>query len=286
MAGDLNVESVTIWDITDTGNAEIADLPGNPDNPTAASFTPDGRILANRGGGSVTGWEPASGAAVRSLDADFATMDVSDNAYMEEVAVSHDGDLVAYAVEDVVSVRDAHTDAEIVRRSSGWFVLDLAWSPVDEKLAVSTADGLAVVLDRDGQQLATVNAGDGYMSAASNFSRDGRLLAVATQLLDLPQPQDSRIQVWDWQAGDVVTTIQVDADDVEFDPTGTRLVSGGSFEPAEVFRVPAGERVRTLTGVDGGIGSFSVSPDGTTIAGGRFDRTISLWEATGTQRLA
>ena len=41
MAGDLNVESVTVWDITDTGNAEIANLPGNPDNPTAASFTPD-----------------------------------------------------------------------------------------------------------------------------------------------------------------------------------------------------------------------------------------------------
>ena len=233
----------------------------------------------------MTEWDPASGAAVRSLDADFATMDVSDNAYMEEVAVSHDGELVAYAVEDVVSVRDARTDAEIVRRSSGWFVLDLAWSPVDEKLAISTADSLTVVLDRDGQQLATLNAGDGYMSAASNFSRDGRLLAVATQLLDLPQPQDSRIQVWDWQAGDVVTTIQVDADDVAFDPTGTLLVSGGSFEPAGVWRVPSGEQVRTLTGVGGGIGAFAVSPDGTTIAGGRFDGAISIWDSrTGTQR--
>ncbi len=100
----------------------------------------------------------------------------------------------------------------------------------------------------------------GTSAWGTNFSPDGRLLAVATQLLEVAQPQDSRVQVWDWEAGEVVTTIQIDGDDVEFDPTGTLLVAGGSFGPAEVFRVPSGERVHTLTGVDGGIGAFCDEP--------------------------
>jgi len=59
-----------IWDVGLSGDAEVLNLPGEPDWFSDVTFTPDGRaLLGGVKGGMVTAWDARSGDELFKLPA-------------------------------------------------------------------------------------------------------------------------------------------------------------------------------------------------------------------------
>jgi WD40 repeat protein len=92
-----------------------------------------------------------------------------------------------------------------------------------------------------------------------------------------------RVLIWDWARGELVLTIDADSDfdfpQVDFDPTGPRIVLTGSEGLAEVWDVESRERLAVLAGPSGGAKDLAFSPDGSRIAIATVDGSVRLFDA-------
>jgi WD40 repeat protein len=87
------------------------------------------------------------------------------------------------------------------------------------------------------------------------------------------------VKIWDWRRAQVVRTIGTRAEDVAFDPGGTRVATGHPAGTVEVWDVQSGQNVATLAGHTGPVWSVAFSPDGSQIASASLDSTVRVWDA-------
>ncbi len=94
------------------------------------------------------------------------------------------------------------------------------------------------------------------------------------------------MRIWDWERGEVVSTIDTFADGVVFDPTGTRIATFHTEQgTANVWDARTGDHLLTLA-PPAAVGEITFSPDGTLMATGLSDGTVRLLDAeTGVQQL-
>jgi WD40 repeat protein/DNA-binding SARP family transcriptional activator len=286
MAGGADVTK--IWDIGPNGDAEWGDLPST------------GHLVAFMPGGRRVVATSANGAAVKVWDVqtrqDLRTIAPTAFNIILALDVSPEGDAIAAGGGgpvgrrsfggEVAGVWDAATGEELFRVRHALDVLAVAFSPDGEHLVTAGWGdprllASAKVVDRDGHVIRVLEEEEGSLITGVGFSSDGRLVATAAESFENEEPH---VTIWRWEGHTVVRTIE-GASDVEFDPTGPRMVTvvGGR---AEIEDVESGTRAAVLVGPSGDISAVAFSPDGSLVATGRSDGTVRLFEAsTGAQHM-
>jgi WD40 repeat protein/DNA-binding SARP family transcriptional activator len=281
MTGDVFVDAVKVWDISATGGADLATVPGASPNFYAVGFgDAGGAVWSADDDGSVTSWDLATGEARRTIGPPLGG-----SGPITAIDVSPDGGLVATGYP----LRVWDVAGGELRFTVPGEVLWQAWSPDGELLAVAEqrpGGGRVVILDRAGEQVATLReeAGVGISSVA--FDADGSHL-VTTRQPPRPGPVGRAVRIWDWRAGDVVREIETPAVYAEFDPTGRTVLAVQQYDAvAEIWHAGTGEQLARYTGPTGPVQGAAFSPDGSRVAVSSVDGAIRLWDPeTGTEEL-
>jgi WD40 repeat protein len=306
MTGDLAGTATTVWDVSMTGDAEVANLPAVAAAFGAVAFTSDGRrLVATGAGGSVTVWDAHTFTRVRTLGVSPGsppppTLGGSSHSPPAtslgdafSIAVSRDGRLVAAARYDgTVRVWDVETGVDAFTVHAGptfrrqpW--MDVAWNRAGELLAIATNDGLTgrvTIVDRAGREVAVLQEDYGIAVGSVAFSPDGEQL-ITTRLPTVESdPDDGQVVIWDWKAAEVERTIDTPARHARLSPAGDLIASDTRTQAAlwgdtvHVWDAASGRRVSTLSGHSGGVWDFAFSPDGSRLATTGFDGTIWIWD--------
>ena len=263
--------SVTrIWDVGPNGDAEWANLPAAPWLGDV-QFLADGEHLVASSfteGEGVTLWDLAQGRAIRELQPIPG---------WQWFGVSPDGTKVVVGGEPATMWDLTTGERSAVLRDAPGEVVNVDWTPDGRFVALASgADGVSIV-DGSGRVRQVLREGDGGGASNARFSPNGRLLATSSE-----GPDGGRATIWDWEHETVVRTIETDDPGfaVAFDPSGTRLVTGGwNRGTAAIWDVATGEKLVDLGEPTASIMEVAFSPDGTRVAVAGFDHTVRIFDA-------
>jgi serine/threonine protein kinase/WD40 repeat protein len=280
LTGYGDTSAAKVWDVSPNGDAEWANLPSLPWGDGDVAFMPFGhRVMTSGANDALDLWDPVAsqgGALIGSFGRGCCVRRFDVSADGATIAIGYFG--------GEVSVLDVETGEEVRVRQSGEEP-QVALSPNGKYLAVGGGLGgvnSTQILDRSGRIVRVLAAEEGFNSGAPVFSPDGRLLATAGYH-GADDEANFHVWIWDWAAGEVVTTIRAGADGQPvFDPTGTRIATPWDRR-IEVWDVESGDPVVKLPYQPGDIYGLAFSPDGSLIATGAADRTVRLFDAASGQ---
>jgi WD40 repeat protein/DNA-binding SARP family transcriptional activator len=273
LIGDTSVSEARIVALGLSGSAEWATVPSRGRWEDDVAFSPAGELLLAEVEGLVS-WDPSEARRLRTQvpSADIRAFALSPDG--RHVALLRDGD-------DVVHVHDAVT-GDLVRQ----FGLDhevwrIAWSPDSRRLAAG-GDAVTIVnLERDDDETLDLGAASHVRDVA--FAPDGHHLAVVTDPSDREVVSEVRVRVFELESRSVTTEIApgVWVHQVAFSPDGRYLTFGRS---PSTWDVATSERVAAHETQTGAVFPVAGSPDGTRVATGSTDGTVTLWDPAGLVR--
>jgi WD40 repeat protein/DNA-binding SARP family transcriptional activator len=311
LTGDAGATAALVWDVSITGDAEIANLPAVAITAPAVDFTSDGRqLVASSADGAATVWDAQSFTPMQTLGAPSRSSSTPAPGYFAPLAsgadvfsldVSPDGRLVAAArLDGTVRVWDMETGRDAFTADPGPLQPPygtVTWSPDGDLLAIAANDGRtgrATVLDRTGRQLAVRQEDFGIALNGLTFTPDGEQLVTSREPTAPPGPNDdTRVVTWNWTDGSVVPIIDTPVAFALLSPTGDRVATTtrqptltGSGGPIDIWDPSTGQRVATLAGSTGVVLDIAFSADGSRVAASSQDATVRLWDpSSGEQRL-
>jgi WD40 repeat protein len=237
-------------------------------------YSPDGKILASAGTGTVRLWEVGTGKQIHALE----------GLKHERRSAAFSADGKTLAVLDGRSIRRWNvTTGDEIRIPEGHQqeVQAIVFSPDGRRLASSELDGSLRLWDpADGKSMAVYPLEP--RAKFLTFSRNGRTLAWwnwtdPVRLLDVATGKGRR----ELKGSEVDQARRY----AEFSPDGSTLATT-SEKAITLWSVAAGKKIRSLDGPDATILAFS--PDGKMLASGTTEKgdpsLIRLWDlATGKQ---
>lgn len=252
----------------------LATLSGHADYVRSIAFSPDGKMLAAAGGpaqrgGEIKIWDVQSHQLLKTM------VGHKDSIY--SVAWSPDGKLLASGSYDkMVKLWDATTGKELKNLQDHIdAVFAVAFSPDGKHLASGSQDRSVKIWDiATGQRLYTLgDATDGLTSIA--YSPSGKQIAAAGY--------DKTIYIW--QVGDsdghLLRSLIADEDSIlalAWTPDGKTLITSSSDGSIRVREAATLDPVAVIDHQPDWVEALSVSPDGTRLAAGRFNGTVSLFD--------
>ena len=289
----------------------LATLSGHADYVRSLAFSPEGRMLAAAGGppqrgGEIKIWDvssvvadvapgfrPASAAlkgGATTAGAALPTMSgqvpggatllktlLGHKDCIYSVAWSPDGKLLASGSYDkMVKLWDADTGQEVKNLQDHIdAVFAVAFSPDGKHLASGSQDRSVKIWDTaSGQRLYTLSdASDGLTSIA--YSPSGSQIAAAGY--------DKTIYVW--QVGDsdgrLLRSLIADEDSIlalAWTPDGRTLITSSSDGSIRFRDAATLDPVGVIAHQPDWVEALSISPDGTRLAAGRYNGTVSLFD--------
>lgn len=314
LASASSDQSVRIVDACDA--KVIAVLRGHSDTVWGVTWSPDGdRLATSSTDGTCRIWDlRPSGAERLLLDGHRGPVN--------QASWSHEDARIATASDDgTVRVWDATTgtlSSRVIEQADR--VWSAAWAPCDDRLAVSTNDGVfrlvlenqasafdhrvpvveSVAWSPEGSRIATgghdgtvrvwsAQSGVELISLAGHqdwvsriaWSSSGRLLASASD--------DRTCRLWDVAECRQLTVLRGHdnyVDDIAWSPDDDRVATASGDWTAAVWDTTTGRRVQILRGHEGRVRAVAWSPDGRLIATGSDDRTVRIWSSLTCEEVA
>lgn len=228
------------------------------------AFSPDGtRVVVAGVDGSVVLFDVQQGKQERVL--------CQHQGIATTVAFSSDGQLVASGGTDGVlriSKMDG-SDSRILEKNTEEIAL-VAFSAQGDRLACAVEDHRIKIYDLKTSQSVVLQLS--FTTNALAFSPDGTTLANTTH-------NDPAIRIWDVKTGSLLHTLrghQQVAGQPRFTADGKRLVTMSMDNTLRIWDIATGAS-RALSGHEGGVYSFVVSPDGRRIVSTGADRTFRIF---------
>ena len=264
--------TVRIWD--PHTRQQLVEMKGHRGSVVAVAFSPDGAGLASASeDATLRLWDVATGEAVHVLDEGAADI--------HALAFSPDGSLLAIGDNSAdVRLWDVQSRSTIrtLQGHSSW-VNAVVFSPEGRMLASGSQDNTVRLWDvNTGESLYTLSGQDGSINALA-FSPDGTILVSGSE--------DSTVWLWTAATGLPLRTLSGQHSggvySVSFSPDGSMLVSAGSggidgVSLVELWAVPSGQAIRSLTRHEFTISAVTFSPDGGAVASSSLDGTVHLWD--------
>ena len=296
--------NIHLWD-SDT-NQLLKTLIGHRESVNSVVFSPDGETIASASDdGTIRLWNVNTREHLKTLMAHADSVN--------SVVFSSDGETIASASDDrTVRLWNAST-GELIKTLKGHVenVNTVAFSPDGKTIASGSGKLLYLGEGEDsgtcvGQEIRLWNANTGeliktlkgHTSVVNSvvFSPDGKTIASGSghwMGYEGKASAGEEVRLWNAHTGELIKTLTGHKDvvsSVVFSPDGNLIVSGDWYDwdgylssgtwsgEIRVWDAHTGEHLKTLTGHTGGVSSVAFSPDGNTLATGRTDGTILLWD--------
>lgn len=275
IASSDNWSKVRIWNVGDGRQLQSFRPPGWWIFDVA--FSPDGRtVAAGTFDGVVWLWD----VAARKLTAELRTP----AGYVTSLAFRPDGHVLALGTSSGTSeLWDLATLARIgtISLQSDW-VRSLTYTPDAGTLVSSADDGEVALVDVGLERRVVVPGAEALGAYATTFDPAGTTVAWAGH------PAHATILDLRWER---ILQLPIDRNEyrwlntIAFDPSGTRVVVGGSGGPAQIWDTATGTMKGELPGSDGSLSAlFGV--DGSTVMTGSTRGVLGFWDAGDLRPLA
>ncbi len=257
---------LTLWDAR-TG-AAIVNFAGDGRPVNHLTFSPNGYVVAASTDTTVTVWDVAARQPILSVDNAPRTITA--------IAINQTGDLLVIG-DAAGGLRFWHipTSVELgLLTNYGGAVIDLAFSPIEDRIAVAGIDGTIWLYGIDENISLTVLEGHNTPVTALVFHPMGETLVSASE--------DTLI-IWDIGDGSQRATLTAASSvtDVAFTSDGARLLTADRDSHVALWQVSSAQLLEQQSS---GIGLSTIAPYAadTMLASLAIDGTIRLWELPGT----
>ncbi|HYO14661.1 MAG TPA: hypothetical protein VE685_15815 [Thermoanaerobaculia bacterium] len=241
----------------------------HPKSVLAASFSPDGRLVAT---GSADGkarlWDARTGRAVGAP--------LAHSGPVSALSFSPDGRLLATASADRTArlwhIRTGRLHVPPLQH--GGNLTAALFSPDGTTLATASGDGSARLWETaTGRLLHTLAHAGEWPVRSLAFSPDGTMLATGSE--------DGRALTWDARTGRTLAARRHGATvwAVAFNPGSTQVASGAENGTAWIWNPRTGEPAGKRLSHQSAVYTLGFSPDSRVLATGADDNRVRIWDA-------
>jgi WD40 repeat protein/serine/threonine protein kinase len=278
LASGSGDNTVRLWDVGATPQVqqavEYTEITGFTDWVKSVAFAPDGKFLAM---GSIDGQVCLWNVAKREFE-----WRSPDSRYVEAVAISPDGTLVASANTGFqapgkpagIKLRDAAT-GQVLYHQSAVEAGEISFAPDGSSLATGGSDRVVRLWDLE---LKKIDELPGQVFPQVYLDRNTAAGSSGSTVL-----------IWDLATRALRDTLKGHSGAVQSlasSGDGKLLASASLDHTVKLWHLDRQSESSVLKGHESDVWSVALSPDGSTVASGSVDRTVKLWDAaTGTFKL-